>query len=177
MKPDPLQQFAAWWREEEVPVVVATATPDGRPSARAVQLEGFDERGFVFWSSAESRKGAELAANPRAALVFLWAGRQVRVEGRVERVSEGEDEQHWAGRTEGKLALAAFRQDAPAAGRDELERLVAAVPEDPPRPWFWVGYRVVPERYEFWEQEPQFLHDRFRYERDGGGWMLQRLQP
>ena len=177
MNADPLQQFGAWWREEEVPVVVATATPDGRPSARAVQLERFDERGFVFWSSSESRKGAELAANPRAALVFLWPRRQARVEGRVERTSEREDEEHWAGRTEGKRALAAFRQDAPAADRAELERLVAAVPENPPRPAFWVGYRVVPERYEFWEQEPRFIHDRFRYERSGGGWSLQRLQP
>lgn len=176
MNPDPLQQFAEWWREEEVPVVVATATPEGAPSARAVVLEGFDERGFAFWSSAESRKGRELAANPRAALVALWDGRQARVEGRVEPVSEAENEEYWAAR-EGKRPLAAFRQDAPADSREELERLVEQVPEDPPRPAFWVGYRLVPARYEFWLQDPDFVHDRFEYRPSDGGWQLQRLQP
>lgn len=177
MNPDPLQQFAEWWRQEEVPVVVATATPEGVPSARAVVLEGFDERGFVFWSSAESRKGRELAANPRAALVVLWDGRQARVEGCVEQVSEAENEEHWAAR-EGKRQLAAFRQDAPVGSREELERLVDETPEDPPRPAFWVGYRLVPSRYEFWTQDPDFVHDRFEYTAsDGGGWSRRRLQP
>jgi pyridoxamine 5'-phosphate oxidase len=176
VNPDPLQQFAEWWREEEVPVVVATAAPDGAPSARAVVLEGFDERGFVFWSSAESRKGRELAANPRAALVALWDGRQARVEGRVERVSDAENERHWAGR-EGKRQLAAFRQDAPATSREELERLVERQPEEPARPAFWVGYRLVPSRYEFWAQDPDFVHDRFEYRPEGGGWSRRRLQP
>lgn len=177
MNPDPLRQFAEWWREEQVPVVLATATADGVPSARAVVLERFDERGFAFWTSSESRKGRELAANPRAALVALWDGRQARIEGRVEHVSEREDAEHWAAR-EGKRPLAAFRQDAPVAGRKELERLLERVPEEPDRPAFWRGYRIVPERYEFWLADPDFVHDRFEYRpSDGGGWTLRRLQP
>lgn len=177
MNADPLQQFAAWWAEEQVPVVVATAGADGAPSARAVVLEGFDERGFVFYTSAESRKGRELAANPRAALVALWDGRQARVEGGVERVSDADADAHWAGR-EGKRPLAAFRQDAPAGSREELERLVERVPAEPERPGFWVGYRIVPGRYEFWVADPDFLHDRFEYvPANEGGWTCRRLQP
>lgn len=174
---DPLDRLSAWWRDEQVPVVVATATPDGRPSARAVALAGFDERGFVFWSSAESRKGRELAANPYAALVFGWAGRQVRVEGPVEPVSDAENEAHWAARG-AKRQIAAFRQDEPVGSREELEALVEQAPEDPPRPAFWVGYRVVPELYDFWEADDDFVHDRFRYlPLPGGGWSVTRLQP
>ena len=177
MNDDPFAQLAAWWQEERVPVVVATASPDGRPSARAVVLERLDERGLVFWSSAGSPKGRQLAANPRAALVFLWDGRQARVEGRVERVSAGEDEAHWAAR-EGKRQLAAFRQSEPVADRAELERLLERVPEEPPRPPFWVGYRVVPELFDFWVADADYVHDRFRYlPSDGGGWARQRLQP
>jgi pyridoxamine 5'-phosphate oxidase len=173
----PLARIAAWWEEERVPVVVATATPDGAPSARAVVLERFGEDGFVFWTSSESRKGRELAANPRAALVLLWPGRQARVEGPVERVSDAENEEHWAGR-DGKRQIAAFRQDAPVGSRAELEALVAAVPEEPPRPAFWVGYRVVPEAIELWEADDGFVHDRFRYVHSpGGGWTETRLQP
>jgi pyridoxamine 5'-phosphate oxidase len=160
-----------------VPVVVATASADGHPSARAVVLEHFDDRGFVFWSSSESRKGRELAANPRAALVFLWSARQARVEGRVEPVSEAKNEAHWAGR-DAKRQIAAFRQDEPVGSREELEALVERVPDDPPRPAFWVGYRVVPELYEFWQADEDFVHDRFRYlPSDGGGWTMTRLQP
>ncbi len=160
-----------------MPVVVASATADGRPSARAVALERFDERGFVFWSSVESRKGRELAANPRAALVFLWGGRQVRVEGRVEPVSDAENQAHWAGREE-KRQIAAFRQDEPIGSREALEELVERTPADPPRPAFWVGYRVVPELYDFWEADENFVHDRFRYlPAAGGGWTATRLQP
>jgi pyridoxamine 5'-phosphate oxidase len=177
VNPDPLQQFAEWWREQEVPVVVATATPDGAPSVRAVVLERLDERGLAFWSSSESRKGRELAANPRAALVALWDGRQARVEGRVERVSDEENAGHWAAR-EGKRQLAAFRQDEPVESREALERLVEYVPEEPERPGFWVGYRIVPDRCEFWLADPGFVHDRFEYTRsNGGGWSLRRLQP
>lgn len=176
MNNDPIEQFAAWWREEQVPVIVATATPDGRPSARAVVLEEFDERGFAFWSSTESPKGRQLAANPRAALVFLWDGRQARIEGTVEPVSDEENERHWAER-EGKRQLVAFRQSEPAASREELEALVEATPEEPTRPAFWVGYRVVPELFDFWSVDPDFVHDRFRYVPAGDGWALQRLQP
>jgi pyridoxamine 5'-phosphate oxidase len=174
---DPFRQFSLWWRDEQVPAVVATASRDGRPSARAVVLERFDERGFVFWSSAESRKGRELAANPRAALVFVWGARQARVEGTVEPVSDAENEEHWAGR-EAKRPIAAFRQDEPIGSREELEALVEQTPTDPPRPAFWVGYRVVPELFDFWEADDGFVHDRCGYlPADGGGWTVTRLQP
>lgn len=177
MNPDPVAQFREWWEDEQVPVVVATASPDGRPSARTVVLEQFDARGFVFWSSSESPKGRQLAANPRAALVFLWDGRQARIEGRVEPVSAQENERHWAGR-EGKRQLAAFRQSEPVADREKLEALLERVPQEPPRPAFWVGYRVVPALFDFWRVDPDFVHDRFRYRPSGGGgWTLERLQP
>ena len=174
---DPIQEFAAWWGDERVPVVVATATPDGRPSARAVVLEAFDADGFVFFTSSESPKAHDLAANPRAALVFLWEGRQVRIEGMVERVSDEENERQW-NRMERKRPLAAFKQSAPVNDRVELERLYAQVPEDPPRPSFWVGYRVVPNAIELWELNPEDdVNDRFRFERDRAGWTCTRLQP
>jgi pyridoxamine 5'-phosphate oxidase len=156
--------------------VLATATRDGRPSARAVVLEGFDERGFAFWSSRESPKGRQLAENPRAALVFLWDGRQVRVEGEVEQVSDDENERHWRGR-EGKRQLVAFRQSEPIASREELEHLVEAVPDDPPRPGFWVGYRLVPELVDVWIADDDYVHDRFRYTRSDDTWEVARLQP
>jgi pyridoxamine 5'-phosphate oxidase len=173
---DPFAQFAQWWDDEQVPVIVATASPDGRPAARAVVLEQFDERGFCFWSSSESPKGRQLAANPHAALVFLWDGRQARVEGAVEPVSDEENERHWAGR-EGKRQLVAFRQSEPVGSREELEALLEQVPDEPPRPDFWIGYRVVPERFEFWRVDPDFVHDRFEYARDAGNWTRRRLQP
>jgi pyridoxamine 5'-phosphate oxidase len=159
-----------------VPVVVATAARDGKPSARAVVLEGFDERGFAFWSSSESPKGRQLAENPRAALVFLWDGRQLRVEGDVVRVSDAENEAHWRTR-DGKRQLVAFRQSTPIGSRDELESLVEEVPEDPPRPGFWIGYRVVPELIDAWSVDDDFVHDRFRYTRLGDTWEVERLQP
>jgi pyridoxamine 5'-phosphate oxidase len=155
---------------------LATATPDGRPSARAVVLEGFDERGFAFWSSSESPKGRQLAENPRAALVFLWDGRQVRVEGEVVHVGDDENEQHWRER-EGKRQLLAFRQSEPVASREELERLVERVPEDSPRPSFWIGYRVVPELFDVWIADEDYVHDRFRYTRADDAWKVARLQP
>jgi pyridoxamine 5'-phosphate oxidase len=156
--------------------VLATATPDGRPSARAVVLEGFDERGFAFWSSNESPKGRQLADNPRAALVFLWDGRQVRVEGEVVHVGDEENEQHWRER-EGKRQLVAFRQSEPVASREKLEELVEHVPDEPPRPAFWVGYRVVPDLFDVWIADENYVHDRFRYTRAQGAWNVARLQP
>jgi pyridoxamine 5'-phosphate oxidase len=169
---DPMRQFAAWWADAEVPMVLATAGP----AARAVVLEGFDERGFCFWTSSESPTGRQLAADPRAALVWLWDGRQVRVEGAVERVSDAENERHWAER-EGKRQLAAFRQSQPVESREALLAKLETVPEDPPRPGFWVGYRVVPERFEFWSVDEDFVHDRFELTRDGDRWSRRRLQP
>ena len=156
--------------------MLATATPDGRPSARAVVLEGFDERGFVFWSSRESPKGRQLAENPRAALVFLWDGRQVRIEGEAVHVGDDENERHWRER-EGKRQLAAFRQSEPIASREDLEQLVEQAPEDPARPAFWIGYRVVPDLLDIWIADEGYVHDRFRYTRAGAGWDIVRLQP
>jgi pyridoxamine 5'-phosphate oxidase len=172
MNEDPIRQFAAWWADREVPMVLATEGP----AARTVVLEGFDERGFCFWTSSESPTGRQLAARPRAALVWLWHGRQARVEGTVERVSEEENERHWRER-EGKRQLAAFRQSEPVASREALLALVDAVPDEPERPGFWVGYRVVPDRFEFWEADDDYVHDRFEYRRDGDRWLLRRLQP
>jgi pyridoxamine 5'-phosphate oxidase len=159
-----------------VPAVVATATRNGNPSARAVVVEHADERGFAFWSSSESPLGRELAANPRAALVFLWDGRQARVEGRVELASEDENDRHWQQR-EGKRQLAAFRQSEPVESREELERLVCEQPDEPPRPSFWIGYRVVPDRVELWSEDENYVHDRFSYTREDGEWRVGRLQP
>jgi pyridoxamine 5'-phosphate oxidase len=159
-----------------VPAIVATAAPDGAPSARAVVLEAADEHGFAFWTSAESPAGRELAANPRAALVLLWKGRQARVEGRADPASDEENERHWAGR-EGKRQLAAFRQSEPVETREALVALLDGVPDDPPRPSFWIGYRVVPETFDFWIEDEDYVHDRFRYTRAGDAWRCERLQP
>jgi pyridoxamine 5'-phosphate oxidase len=169
---DPFRLFATWWREQNVPMVLATAGP----TARAVVLEEFDERGFVFWTSSESPKGRALAADPRAALVWLWEGRQARVEGRVEPVSAQEEERHWQQR-EGKRQLVAFRQSEPIESREALLQKLAAIPESPERPPFWHGYRVLPERFEFWIADEDYVHDRFEYLRSDSGWHRRRLQP
>jgi pyridoxamine 5'-phosphate oxidase len=169
---DPVREFAAWWGKEAVPMVVAT---DG-PSARAVVLEHFDERGFCFWTHRDSPTGEQLRRNPRAALVWLWEGRQARLEGSVEPVSDAENEQHWADR-DGKRQLVAFAQSEPVESRAQLLARLESVPADPPRPDFWTGYRVVPERFEFWIEDEDYVHDRFEYVRDGGGWRCRRLQP
>jgi pyridoxamine 5'-phosphate oxidase len=157
-------------------MIVATAAPDGTPSARAVVLEQADGRGFAFWTSAESPAGRDLAANPRAALVLLWDGRQARVEGAVEPVSDEENDRHWAGR-DGKRQLAAFRQSEPVESREALVALLDAVPDEPPRPAFWTGYRVVPDTFDFWIEGDDYMHDRFRYTRDRDAWRRERLQP
>jgi len=166
-------------------MTLATATPDGRPSARMVLLKGADERGLLFFTNRESRKGSELDANPRAALLFHWQppGRQVRVEGPVEPISEEESTSYFAGRPLGsRLAAWASPQSRPLADRDELERLyseaVARFPgEAVPRPPHWGGFRIVPDAYEFWQHAANRLHDRIRYERVGGSWTRERLAP
>ena len=172
MLDDPFRVFASWWHERHVPMVLATAGP----TARAVVLEKFDERGFLFWTSSESPKGRALAADPRVALVWLWEDRQARVEGRAEPVSEQEDERHWQQR-EGRRQLAAFRQSEPVESREALLAMLAAVPETPERPPFWRGYRVLPARFEFWIADEDYVHDRFEYLRCSSGWRRQRLQP
>ena len=191
---DPIEQFERWydeWRAEPrvnpEAVVVATADAEGRPSARYVLLRGVDERGFVFYTNYQSRKGLDLAANTRAALCFGWLdhNRQVRVEGRVERVDAAESDAYWTTRPRGsQLAASISEQSRPVSGRDELQARYDAIEDanagrDVPRPGHWGGYRVVPESVELWQGQPFRLHDRFLYERSEGaaGWTITRLMP
>jgi pyridoxamine 5'-phosphate oxidase len=190
LDPDPLRQFERWFEDARagVPVpeavALATATPEGRPSARMVLLKGADGRGFSFYTNSESRKARELAENPRAALLFHWQplGRQVRVEGSVERVPDDEAAAYFRTRPLGsRLAAWASPQSRPLADRAELERLYAEASsrhgDEPPLPPHWGGYRLVPEAYEFWEHGDDRLHDRVRYEHDAVGWSRTRLAP
>ena len=191
LDPDPLRQFERWFAEARdfgltVPeaMALATATGEGRPSVRMVLLKRAEERGFAFHTNYASRKGVELTANPHAALLFHWQplGRQVRVEGRVERVTAEESEAYFRTRPLGsRLAAWASPQSRPLTDRAELERLYAEAlerfGEEVPLPPTWGGFRLVPEAYEFWEHGDDRLHDRVRYERDGGGWSTTRLAP
>jgi len=182
---DPLELFRSWF--EQGPgeaVALATATSDGAPSVRMLLLKSVDERGFVFVTNHESRKGRELAENPQAALLFYWPelGRQVRVEGPVERVSGAESDTYFATRPRGaQLAANASRQSEPLESREALEarfaELDAAHPDDVPRPPHWGGFRLKPETYEFWQHRDNRLHDRLRYRRDGNDWLIERLNP
>ncbi len=167
-------------------MVLATADVAGQPAARVVLLKGHDERGLVFFTNYESRKARELAFNPRAALVFWWdrLGRQVRVEGPVERVGAAESDAYFAQRPrEAQLGAHASPQSRPLVDRHELEERWADVASRHrdgavPRPVHWGGFRLRPERYEFWSQAPNRLHDRFAYTLDeGGGWRIERLAP
>jgi pyridoxamine 5'-phosphate oxidase len=191
--PDPVVQFGRWLADaqaaglvEPTATTLATATADGRPSARMVLLRGVDQRGFVFYTNYESRKAAELAANPRAALVFWWGElqRQVRVEGRVEKTSLEESAAYFSTRPLGsRLSAWASPQSQAIPDRAVLERrvaeLAAAYPGgDVPLPPFWGGYRLVHEVVELWHGRPNRLHDRLRYTRaPGGGWRIERLAP
>ena len=189
---DPFEQFRRWFADAgtavEVPeaMALATATPDGAPSVRMVLLKGFDERGLVLYSHRTSRKGRELEANPRAALLFHWSprGRQVRVEGSVELVSEEESDAYFGTRPrDAQLGAHASRQSEPLGSRAELDERLAeverALGEAPvPRPPTWGGFRLVPQTWEFWQHRASRLHDRFRYELEpSGGWRIERLFP
>lgn len=186
---DPLEQFRAWFAEAgavlEMPeaMALATATPNAAPSVRMVLLKRYDERGFVFYSHYTSRKGRELEANPQAALLFHWSplGRQVRVEGRVERVSDEESDAYFATRPrDAQLGAHASRQSEALISREQLDERVAEVAFDSsvPRPETWGGFLLVPASWEFWQHRANRLHDRFRYERNSsGGWRIERLFP
>jgi pyridoxamine 5'-phosphate oxidase len=189
---DPIRQFVAWYEEaqaEGIPspeaCALATASREGRPSVRMVLLKDVDERGFVFATSYSSRKGKELAENPRAALLFHWhpLGRQVRVEGPVEQVSAAESDAIFLARPrESRLSALASSQSEPLASREQLEarvREVAAELEgrEVERPPFWGGYRIKPEEIEFWQHRANRLHVRFLYSREGDAWTIEQLQP
>ncbi len=189
---DPLRLFGEWFREAgeaglylPESMTLATATPDGRPSARLVLLKGHDERGFVFFTNYDSRKGAEIDANPRAALAFHWPilQRQVRVEGSVEKISAEESFAYFRTRPRGsRIGAWASRQSATLPSRAELLERVEEFRmrfdgQDVPLPPFWGGYRVVPERIEFWQGRADRLHDRFLFERVADGWTTRRLSP
>jgi pyridoxamine 5'-phosphate oxidase len=188
---DPFEQFGRWLEEtleagflEPWAMTLATASADGRPSARMVLLKEWDRTGFVFYTNFESRKGRELAANPRASLLFWWDRlyRQVRIEGTVERVPDAMADAYFATRPYGsRIGAWASAQSAPIPDRGLLEARVAEFrqkyPQDVPRPPYWGGYRVVPHWFEFWQGRPDRLHDRLAYELVDGTWRRQRLAP
>jgi pyridoxamine 5'-phosphate oxidase len=191
LDPDPIVALHAWLREAEAvsprpdAMTLATASTDGRPSARVVLLRGLDERGLVFFTNKASRKAEELRQNPRAALVLHWweLGRQVRLEGPVEEVEPEESDAYWATRPyASRVAAWASPQSQPIDGRAELEAMVAEAERrfaggQVPLPAFWGGYRVVPEAVEFWAHRENRLHDRVRYTRSEQSWRRERLAP
>jgi pyridoxamine 5'-phosphate oxidase len=188
----PFRRFGAWLDRamaegvaEPTAFTLATADAAGRPSARMLLLKGFDEAGFVFYTNLESRKAGELAANPFAALCFFWQPLelQVRIEGPVERVGGDEADAYYASRPRGsRIGAWASSQSRPLGSYDELMERVrsyeARFPGDEiPRPPHWSGFRLDPERIEFWRGRPDRLHERERFDRDGDGWRVTRLYP
>ncbi|MGO4153929.1 pyridoxamine 5'-phosphate oxidase [Cupriavidus sp. YAF13] len=190
--PDPISQFQRWFDEaihaklpEPNAMTLATVDADGQPSARIVLLKAMDTQGFTFFTNYESRKGLDLAANPRAALLFHWVQleRQVRVEGRVEKVTESESDAYYATRPLGsRLGAWASEQSREVADRTVLEQreadFRAKFGDNPPRPAHWGGYRLVPTRIEYWQGRPSRLHDRIAYRlAPDGSWQIVRLSP
>ncbi len=192
VKPNPLELFDAWVADAEKQepndpnaMTLATATPDGRPSARMVLLKGHDSRGFVFYTNMESRKGMEMKANPVAALLFHWKSlrRQIRIEGPLVPVSEDEADAYFASRArDSRIGAWASQQSRPLEGRWDLERRVALYAAKfhvgaIPRPPHWTGMRLIPDRIEFWMDKPFRLHDRLVYTMTDGAWTTERLFP
>jgi pyridoxamine 5'-phosphate oxidase len=189
---DPERQFAAWFAEAEAAGVrmpeaaaLATASPDGAPAVRMVLVKEFTDASFRFYSSYASRKGRELAANPRGALLFHWdrLGRQVRIEGPVERMDPEDSAEYVRSRPRrSQLSALASPQSEVLDSRGELERRVAELDrahraQELPLPADWGGFRLAAETFEFWQQRDDRLHDRLRYRREGGVWLIERLAP
>ncbi|MBA3961340.1 MAG: pyridoxamine 5'-phosphate oxidase [Chthoniobacterales bacterium] len=192
LHPDPIAQFSVWFSaaiEAALPdvnaVTLATATTDGRPSARVVLLKGFDQRGFVFFTNYHSQKGRELEANPQAAFAIYWVQleRQIRVSGRVEKTSRAESGAYFHSRPRGsQLGAWVSHQSEPIDARQILEGRLAEMEERYAQtpielPPHWGGYRLLPNEIEFWQGRANRLHDRFRYTRADAGWTLDRLAP
>ena len=190
--PNPIRQFEKWFQElpaagvaeqDAISMTLATATTDGLPDARIVLMKSYDDRGFVFYTNYNSRKGNELADNSRACLLFYWSAlwRQVRIEGAVEKVSQEESEQYFHSRPLGsKTGAWASNQSQPIANRTELEKRFEEFDlkfgDNVPRPPHWGGYRVIPEVIEFWQGQENRLHDRLRYTLQAdGSWLIERL--
>jgi len=189
--PDPLLQFERWFKDALAAglplanaMTLATVTREGAPDARVVLLKGVDDGAFVFYTNYESRKGRQLAARPAACLVFLWTQleRQIRIEGKVAKVSEKESEAYFLSRPVGaRLSARASAQSEVVSGREVLEAAAktekARHGDNPPRPAHWGGYRVIPERIEFWQGRENRLHDRLLYTSLQGTWKIERLAP